>query len=156
MPDMHARKEPGVERVYRDDHVEVTWEPGLCIHVGTCFRTLPSVFQPRERPWVRLEEGTPDDIARTVSLCPTGALGLRRLDGEPEEAMPEPPVLEADPDGPLFVRGHVKVVDEEGGMIREDTRIALCRCGHSENKPFCDNSHLRVGFKSRPDAASTG
>lgn len=145
-----ARKQPGVDRVYRGDAVEVTWEPDLCIHAGECFGSLPSVFRPRERPWVRLEGAGPDDVAATVARCPTGALGLRRLDGKPEEPVPEPPIFEPQPDGPMYVRGKVRVTDEAGSVIREDTRVALCRCGHSANKPFCDNSHLRVGFKSGP------
>jgi CDGSH-type Zn-finger protein len=60
------------------------------------------------------------------------------------------------PDGPLFVRGDVTVTDEHGAVIRRDTRMALCRCGQSEHKPFCDNTHRRVGFRSgAPATAST-
>jgi len=33
-------------------------------------------------------------------------------------------------------------------VLREDTRVALCRCGHSENKPFCDGTHRKIGFKT--------
>jgi CDGSH-type Zn-finger protein/uncharacterized Fe-S cluster protein YjdI len=144
----HARKQPGVDRAYGDERIEVTWEPDLCIHAGECFGNLPDVFRPRERPWVRLDMADADALARTVARCPTGALGIRRLDGNPEEPVPEPPVFEPQPDGPMYVRGRVRVTDETGAVIREDTRMALCRCGHSANKPFCDNSHLRVGFKS--------
>jgi CDGSH-type Zn-finger protein len=55
-------------------------------------------------------------------------------------------MVEPRPNGPLFVRGLVRMVDEDGQLIREDTRLALCRCGASENKPFCDGSHRRIGF----------
>ena len=48
--------------------------------------------------------------------------------------------------GPLFVRGHVRIVDEQGIVQREATRLALCRCGGSGNKPFCDGSHRTNGF----------
>jgi CDGSH-type Zn-finger protein len=45
------------------------------------------------------------------------------------------------------VRGDLRVLDPEtGGVIAEETRIALCRCGKSENQPFCDNSHRRTRF----------
>ncbi|HET9905669.1 MAG TPA: CDGSH iron-sulfur domain-containing protein, partial [Anaerolineales bacterium] len=50
--------------------------------------------------------------------------------------------------GPLYVRGHMRIMGSGGSLIREDTRVALCRCGHSENKPFCDGSHRKVGFRS--------
>jgi CDGSH-type Zn-finger protein len=50
------------------------------------------------------------------------------------------------PNGPLYVRGDVEVRAANGQLIRRDTRLAFCRCGHSQHKPFCDNSHRNVGF----------
>jgi CDGSH-type Zn-finger protein len=57
-------------------------------------------------------------------------------------------------DGPYRVDGSLTLVDGEGGIfaIEEGEVVALCRCGHSEEKPFCDGSHRRVGFSSRPRA----
>ena len=52
-------------------------------------------------------------------------------------------------DGPLFVRGDITVTDEAGAIVRHDTRMALCRCGGSANKPFCDDTHRRIGFRDR-------
>jgi CDGSH-type Zn-finger protein len=45
------------------------------------------------------------------------------------------------PNGPLLVRGDVELVDSDGAVLLQDTRIALCRCGLSANKPLCDGSH---------------
>jgi CDGSH-type Zn-finger protein len=50
------------------------------------------------------------------------------------------------PGGPLCVRGLVRLLKADGNVIVEDRRLALCRCGQSHNKPFCDNSHLGVAF----------
>ena len=63
-----------------------------------------------------------------------------------QEEGDEVTTIEPRPNGPLFVRGRVKIVDAEGRLIREDTRVALCRCGGSKNKPFCDGTHRRIGF----------
>jgi CDGSH-type Zn-finger protein len=50
-------------------------------------------------------------------------------------------------DGPLLLHGDLRVVDPQtGGVIAEETRLALCRCGQSENQPFCDDSHRRTRF----------
>ena len=76
-----ARMQEGVARSYRTDRIEVTWAPRSCIHAGLCFRTSPDVFDPSARPWVRVEAATPEEIEGTVRLCPSGALGFRRLDG---------------------------------------------------------------------------
>ena len=50
--------------------------------------------------------------------------------------------------GPYKIEGPVRVVDAEGNefVLPEGSAIALCRCGHSSTKPFCDKSHKRVGF----------
>jgi uncharacterized Fe-S cluster protein YjdI len=126
----------------------VDWEPRLCIHVRNCVRGLGQVFDPSARPWINVDAADPDAIAKAVLSCPTGALHFRRVDdGEQEEAAQETTV-EPRPNGPLFLRGRLKIVDPDGRVIREDTRVALCRCGASENKPFCDGSHRRIGFRT--------
>nr|WP_246351486.1 CDGSH iron-sulfur domain-containing protein [Deinobacterium chartae] len=57
-----------------------------------------------------------------------------------------PTVIEPSPDGPLLVRGDLRICGPDGE--RSETRVALCRCGASANKPFCDGSHGRIGWKS--------
>jgi hypothetical protein len=107
---------------------------------------LPTVFRPDERPWIVVDAEDADRVAAVVEECPTGALHYRRLDGGPEESAPPETTIDPRPNGPLFVRGQLRIVDAEGQVIREDTRAALCRCGGSENKPFCDGTHRRIGF----------
>jgi len=75
-----ARMQEGVARIYRTERIEVTWAPGRCIHAGECFGNLPEVFDPRARPWIRLEAADPDLIEGTVLRCPSGALAFRRFD----------------------------------------------------------------------------
>jgi uncharacterized Fe-S cluster protein YjdI len=140
------REERGPRRVYANDAIEVHWEPKLCIHVRNCVRGLPEVFDAGKRPWIDPDAADPDAIAATVVTCPTGALHFRRLDGGAQEEPQTETTVEPRPNGPLFVRGRVRIVDAEGRVIREDTRVALCRCGGSANKPFCDGTHNRIGF----------
>jgi CDGSH-type Zn-finger protein len=63
--------------------------------------------------------------------------------------MSEPLVIRCRENGPYVIQGPVKVVDHLGNAFTpppgKDT-IALCRCGHSKNKPFCDGSHKQCGF----------
>ena len=149
MSEPSPQQERGPRKVYRNDAIEVHWEPRLCIHVRNCVRGLGAVFDPSGRPWIDVDAADPDAIAKTVLTCPTGALHFKRVDGGEQEAAPAEITVEPRPDGPLFVRGRVKIVDADGQVIREDTRLALCRCGGSKNKPFCDGSHARIGFASR-------
>ena len=150
------RKRPGVERVYRNDRIAVSWEPKLCIHAGNCFRGLPEVFKPQSRPWVLVDAATADKIAEVVITCPTGALHFERLDGGLQEPQPEETTIDVRLNGPLYIRGQVRIVGSGGRLIRQDKRIALCRCGYSENKPFCDGSHRRVGFRATNLPESSG
>lgn len=50
--------------------------------------------------------------------------------------------------GPLMVTGDVDIIDSNGEVMKSGTQIALCRCGHSANKPFCDGQHRKNGFSS--------
>lgn len=61
-------------------------------------------------------------------------------------------VIETRPNGPYVVCGAMRLVDVDGHVIDlpEDSVVTLCRCGHSGTKPFCDSSHRRVDFVSRP------
>jgi len=141
--------------VYAGSAIEVQWEPRLCIHVRNCVRALPQVFDPEARPWVVVDAADADAVAATIETCPTGALHYRRLDGGREEQPQEDTMVEPRPNGPLFVRGLVRIVGQDGGLIREDTRLALCRCGASENKPFCDGSHRRIGFTTTAETSKS-
>ena len=77
---------------------------------------------------------------------------------------PAPPQNEitVSPDGPLFVRGRIFVQDSEDGADAPQTQVALCRCGASRNKPYCDGSHSKVrfvdagGVASEPSAERSG
>ena len=140
--------ERGPRLVYRNDAIEVHWEPRFCIHSRNCIRRLGQVFDASARPWIDVDAADPDEIAETILTCPTGALHFRRVDGGEQETPAADTTVEPRPNGPLFVRGRLKIVDADGQLIREDTRLALCRCGASENKPFCDGSHRRISFRT--------
>jgi len=145
---MSAPAGRGPTRVYASDAIEVHWEPRFCIHVQNCVRKLPTVFRADARPWIVVDGADAEAVAATIEQCPTGALHYRRLDGGTEEHVPAEAIVEPRPNGPLFVRGRLRIVGDDGALIREDTRVALCRCGASANKPFCDGTHRRIGFTS--------
>ncbi|MEN8143883.1 MAG: CDGSH iron-sulfur domain-containing protein [Gemmatimonadota bacterium] len=50
--------------------------------------------------------------------------------------------------GPLLVSGMVVVRSADGEILKETEKCALCRCGHSQGKPFCDGSHKTAGFEA--------
>jgi uncharacterized Fe-S cluster protein YjdI/CDGSH-type Zn-finger protein len=135
-----------VKKEYRTDQIAVSWGPQFCIHSANCIRGVPAVFNPRDRPWVHVDAASADEIARVIMTCPTGALHFERLDDGPQESVPETTTVTVTRDGPLYLHGTIEVRDANGTIIRRDTRMALCRCGQSANKPFCDGSHRTAGF----------
>lgn len=63
--------------------------------------------------------------------------------------------IKASDNGPLIVKGSFSILDGEGSeYVIERATAALCRCGHSRNKPFCDGTHARIGFSSRARIAT--
>ncbi len=67
--------------------------------------------------------------------------------GDGEAGDPEPVRIVCATNGPLLVRGPLTVVGSDGGMS-QGTKGALCRCGVSSTKPFCDGSHRETGFEA--------
>ncbi len=65
--------------------------------------------------------------------------------------MAEPLLIRCRENGPLVVQGPCKIVDHEGNEFAippGKDNVALCRCGRSQNKPFCDGSHRQCGFQA--------
>lgn len=141
---------------YRNDAIVVHWDAARCIHTGICTRGLPQVFDITQRPWISVDGATADQIAETVTACPTGALRYTRLDGGAPEASDEATTVIPMRNGPLYLRGRVRVQTAEGEVLAEEGRLALCRCGASANPPFCDNSHRAAGYRSPEIATSAG
>jgi len=138
----------GPTRAYEGVGIRVLWDATRCIHTGNCLRAEPGVFNVGRRPWVDVDGARAEAVARAIETCPTGALRYEPVgDDLPEEQPQVPTVVEVRPNGPLFVRGAVRVIDASGRVLTEEPRLALCRCGASRNRPFCDNTHREIGFR---------
>jgi len=136
-----------VRKSYASEEIAVTFDPRRCIHAARCVDGAPEVFDPNARPWIRPGNAGAGRIAEVVARCPTGALRYERRDGGPAEAVPSEVTISVEKNGPIYVRGPVPLVDPSGEVWADaGHRYALCRCGASSNKPYCDNSHGKVGF----------
>lgn len=138
----------GTAKEYSNGEVTVVWQPDLCIHSGICVRGLSSVFDVKKRPWVNIEGADTDAIVAQVKKCPSGALSyfMNKEENSTTEIEVER-IVEAAPDGPLMVYGNLLVRDSAGNEKRHHKVTAFCRCGASSNKPYCDGTHRKIGFK---------
>ena len=132
---------------YSGEKAAVSYDVRRCIHAAECVHGLPDVFDPGRKPWIDPDRAEAEQLLQVIMRCPTGALHLERSDDEHAEPTPERNTAIVERNGPVYLRGDLEIVTPEGEVLLKDTRIALCRCGASENKPFCDGSHVRVGFK---------
>jgi CDGSH-type Zn-finger protein/uncharacterized Fe-S cluster protein YjdI len=132
---------------YRSEKVVVSFDPERCIHARYCVQGLHEVFDPNGRPWIKPDRALPERVAEVVICCPTGALQFEPKNGGAAEPIPQENVIAVGVNGPLYVRGDIHIKGPLGETLFEDTRVALCRCGESRNKPFCDNSHKQVSFR---------
>lgn len=141
---------------YTNGEVTVVWKPKTCIHSTLCWKGLIEVFNPKERPWIKMDGATTERIIEQVRKCPSGALSYYLnaeavKTGEPEKIVAESASItkvEVTPDGPYLIKSECLIVHSDG---REETKtgtVALCRCGASGNKPYCDGSHRTTGFKA--------
>ena len=137
---------------YAGKDLVVSWDLRRCIHVEECIHRSPTVFDRDRRPWIDADEAAADEVAEIVRHCPTGALQYTRTDGGAAETPPAANIVRVEANGPLYVEGRLTIRLPNGDSM-EETRAALCRCGDSKNKPFCDNAHLEAGFE---DAGGLG
>ena len=144
-----------ITKLYYGKNIDVTFDPKRCIQTAECVNNLPEVFDTSRRPWILTDNADADRVAQVVMRCPTGALHFIRKDGGKAEVPWEKAMVMVMADGPLYVRGVVTVLSGDGKVLLEDTRVALCRCGESLNKPLCDNSHLAVGFEDACQFSNT-
>lgn len=134
----------------KSETISINFDGHRCIHARRCVLGLPGVFRAgAEGQWIFPEDASAEAIARIIDTCPSGALTYTRLDNGLPEPMPQVNTLRPWEDGPNELHGDVHI---EGQDPRK--RALLCRCGQSQNMPFCDNSHRDADFSATADIPS--
>jgi CDGSH-type Zn-finger protein/uncharacterized Fe-S cluster protein YjdI len=132
---------------YPGKNLDVFWNGRLCIHVGECGRAKGELFTTGRKPWCDPTLASDDEVEEVVKRCPTGALNYEYKDGSGAETAAAANTIHVAYNGPLYVHGDLSIDDAPRDVPGLAFRAALCRCGQSKNKPFCDNSHEDAGFK---------
>lgn len=130
---------------YEGKEITVLDNRGTCCHFGNCTDNLPAVFHHETEPFVTADGAPAEDIEAIVRACPSGALGFIKNGTAYEGEEREPEIFVAH-NASYYVRGGIELEGEpmNKGALRE--HYALCRCGQSKNKPFCDGSHWYAHF----------
>jgi CDGSH-type Zn-finger protein/truncated hemoglobin YjbI len=148
VPDRHDTYE-GVQLTVHDNR-------GICQHSGFCTDRIASAFRTDQEPFVAPSGGRMDEIIRAVRDCPSGALSYA-IDGIEARAQVDwdggrEPAIEVSKDGPYRITGGIPLTDHHNEPVKRAEgssleHYALCRCGHSQNKPFCSGMHWYIEFK---------
>ena len=162
---------PDQRDTYQGQQVTIFDNRGICQHSGLCTDRLATVFRAGTEPFVAASGGRMDEIVRAVRACPSGALSLAFDSKESRDLtdwhLDREPAIEITQDGPYRITGGIPLtaapdvtapdatatdaaataadVPRAAGASRE--HYALCRCGHSQNKPFCSGMHWYIGFR---------
>lgn len=132
---------------YSNGEITVLWKPKTCIHAAECVKRLPNVYKPKEKPWIKIENASTNELKSQIEACPSGALSYKMTNEmNKEEAYLETKV-EIRENGPLLVYGTLHITNAKGETEKKNKTTAFCRCGASQNKPYCDGSHLKSGFQ---------
>jgi CDGSH-type Zn-finger protein len=131
---------------YRGKRITIFDNRAICSHAGHCTDSLKAVFRMGAEPWIDPEGAAAEEIIATIRKCPSGALSYA-IDGVEAEPPERPPKVVVTDNGPFAVSGGIELMGVEFGDGASREHYTLCRCGASANKPFCDGSHWRVGFR---------
>lgn len=129
------------------EKVDVVWDGRLCIHIGECGQAKGDLFVGGRKPWCQPDLVSPGEVKGVVERCPSGALYYEVKDGGETEKADAENTLIVVYNGPYYVRGDLEIEGAADDMPGVKYRAALCRCGLSKNKPYCDNTHEAGKFQ---------
>jgi CDGSH-type Zn-finger protein/uncharacterized Fe-S cluster protein YjdI len=138
-------------QVVKGKSATISFDSRICIHARRCVLSQPEDFKANvEGPWINPNAASAEALMQVALNCPSGAIRVMRQDGGPEEGNPKVNTIAIRENGPLAVYAEIELGGKSIG-----TRATLCRCGASNNKPYCDGSHVRVGFLATGEPATT-
>ena len=135
---------------YEGEKLTIHDNRGVCSHRGYCTDNAPKVFRMKTEPWIDPDTQDPDETAKVIETCPSGALSYTR-DGVLHKDLNHEPGITVTKDGPYDVVGGPEFIDSAGNKPESAEHYTLCRCGKSKNKPFCNGQHWYVEFKDPVD-----
>jgi len=131
---------------YAGAEITVHFNKLQCSAAEECARGLPEVFRHGEKPWIQPDRAAADKLVEVIGRCPSGALRYTRR-GETGPRHDFAPGIRIRKHGPYEVQGGVPLHTETWSEGASRQIYALCRCGASKNKPFCDGSHWAAKFR---------
>lgn len=149
------KKGPEEVKEFSNGEITVFWRSEMCIHSANCLITLPEVFNAKKKPWINIHASNSKEIMSIIDTCPSRALtylksskfitSKPRVTPKKKAKFARVQILK---NGPALITGNFIVRDSKKKKIKVENEVAaICRCGGSKKKPFCDGTHQTIGFK---------
>lgn len=139
------------EEIVKGKELTIRFDSAKCIHSRGCVLGFPNVYVPNVKgEWIHPDAASADEVMHTALNCPSGAIRVSYNDGS--RSSDTPPVVNTvrvRENGPLAIEAELLV----GGSHQPTPRATLCRCGQSQNKPYCDGAHAAAGFTATGEPA---
>ena len=132
---------------YDGEEVTIHYNRLLCSHASECGKRQKAAFDSSRKPWIMPDNASKEEIIDVVEACPSGALRFNLTGGDPQHANVDIAGITVERDGPYRVTG-IPLASARQAKGASAEKYVLCRCGASKNKPFCDGSHVDIGWKS--------
>ncbi len=135
-------------QVFEGKHTHVHYNRLLCSHAGECGKRLKEAFDTKRDPWIVPDNATPEQIKDVIKACPSGALSWSEPRREPQHIYGDEPGISIEGDGPYRVT-KIPLTSSVRAEGASPEKYVLCRCGGSKNKPFCDGTHVDIGWSDQ-------
>lgn len=148
---MRNRGEAMTEEVVQGREVTIRFDGKRCIHSRNCVLGRPDVFVPNVKgDWIHPDAASAEAVMHVALSCPSGAIRVAHNDGSAtSDAPPVVNTVRVRENGPLAIEAELVIA----GQPQATPRATLCRCGQSQNKPFCDGAHVAAGFTATGEPA---
>ena len=133
-------------KTYVGEHITIHDNRGICSHAAHCTNRLSKCFDHSDGWSVYPDKASVDEVIEIVEACPSGALSYS-IDGKETRDFDREQGIHIEKHGPYQVRGGVEFEDAPWFDEVSREHYALCRCGHSKNKPFCDGQHWHAKYR---------
>ena len=129
---------------YEGKEINITFNRSICSGAAYCVKKFPNIYsESSSTNWISPDKGTIEEVIRSIKNCPSGALSYE-LNGKREFENFDKPTLHIKKRGPLNVKGDFELEKMSFSTHANVHKYALCRCGNSKNKPFCDYTHETI------------
>ena len=133
---------------YEGKEINIVFNRSICAGAGTCVRNFPAIYKNASEDWIYPDEASVEEVKKSVRQCPSGALSYEVVGADDKEDAYKGYKVSVVKNGPLNVVGNIALHVDKWSTNANPQKYSLCRCGASENKPFCDYTHASLKLKN--------